>query len=179
MVPTQHNRQTASPSLLRPTYQNRLRVIGHHLDTEQYRDAAIFEIEGGFIVRATPRHSKRAQALEFPDSQFEQAMHVAINHRGHGPKYDNHSSVLPTGYQDFLRGLGFLLDNQNTIGITICELDSHVLVAGHEPSNSVSGHNAFRPFERYLTYDDIQRLLDDAFHRRTETSKRGGFLGIF
>lgn len=179
MVPTQHNRQPASPSLLRPTYQNRLRVIGHHLDTEQYRDAAILEIDGGFIVRATQRQGKRAQALEFPDSQFEQAMHVAINHRGHGQKYDSHSSVLPTGYQDFLRALGFLLDNQSAIGITICELDSHVLVAGQEPSNSVSGHNAFRRFERYLTYEAVQHLLDDAFNRRTETGKRGGFLGIF
>ncbi|MEZ4523126.1 MAG: hypothetical protein R3A46_16025 [Thermomicrobiales bacterium] len=168
-----------NPTLLRPTYQNRLRVIGHHLDTNEYRDVAILEIDGGFIARATPRRGKRAQALEFPDTQFEQLMQGAVNYRGHGPTYDNRSSVLPTGYEDFLRGLGFLLDNQSAIAVTICELDQHVLITGQEPSDNVAGHEAFRRFERYLSGDDIQQLLDDAFNRRTGRPRRGGFLGIF
>ncbi|CAN5521815.1 hypothetical protein BH23CHL2_BH23CHL2_07790 [soil metagenome] len=179
MVPTQSSQPTSNNSLLQPTYQNRLRVIGYHLDTEHFREAAILEIEGGFIVRAQAKKGKRAEALEFPDSQFVQLMQGAIDDRGHGAGYDHHSSVLPTGYQDFFRALGFLLDNQAAIGVTIVELESHFLVAGLEPSNSIAGHNAFRRFERYLTRDNIQQLLDDAFNRRNETRKRGGLFGIF
>lgn len=182
MVPTQSTQPTSANDLLQPTYQNRLRVIGHHLDTENYRDAAIFEIEGGFIARARREKGKRAGALEFPDSQFVQLMQGAINSRGRREGYERHSRVLPTGYQDFLRALGFLLDNQSAIGVTIVELESHFLVTGLEPSKSVAGHNAIRQFERYLTREDIQQLLDDAFNRRHGTHgprKRSGLFGIF
>ncbi len=165
-------------ALMRPTYQNRLRVIGLHLDVGRFHSASVFEIEGGFIVRALPNDVRRPQALEFPDSQFQQLMQSAINDRGQGQNYRSHPSVLPTGYADFFRSLGFLLDNQMASSVMICELTSYVLVTGQEPSNSSSGHMAVKPFERYLRPDDIQLLLNDAFGRRTNTPKRG-ILGIF
>jgi hypothetical protein len=65
--------------LLRPTYQNRLRVIGRHLDNGGFHGASIFEIDGGFVVRATAADAKRPQALEFPDDQLpsRSAAHVS------------------------------------------------------------------------------------------------------
>jgi hypothetical protein len=166
-------------ALLLPTYQNRLRVIGHHLDSGGYSNVAIFEIEGGFVARAIPHAGRRPEALEFPDNQFPALMHQAINQRGGGQRYEARSTLLPTGYEDFFRSLGFLLDNQMAHGIMFCELQTHLLVTGSEPSNSNTGHVAYKQFERYLRHDDIQRLLDDAFGRRTDTPRRGGFLGIF
>ena len=179
MVQAHNNRQASHQGLLRPTYQNRLRVIGHHLDRGQHRDVAILEIDGGFIARATSPKARRPQALEFPDTQFVELMQEALDYRGHGQKYNSHASLLPTGYEDFFRALGFLLDNQSALGITVCELDAHLLVAGQQPSASIAGHKAMQNFERYLTRDDIQKLLDDAFKRRTTSARRGGFLGIF
>lgn len=179
MVQAHNKRHAMNQALLRPTYQNRLRVIGHHLDRGQYRDVAILEIDGGFIARATGPENRRPQALEFPDSQFVELMQEALNDRGRGQKYNPHAKLLPTGYEDFFRSLGFLLDNQSAVGITVCELDSHLLVAGQQPSDSIAGHKSLRGFERYLTAADIQKLLDDAFNRRTDKHKRGGFLGIF
>lgn len=181
MVPKQSTQPTSARVVLPPTYQNRLRVIGYQLDTERYRDAAIFEIDGGFVVRAMAKGGTRAEALEYPDSQFEKLMQDAVDDRGHGEGHERHSTVLPTGYQDFLRALGFLLDNQSAIGFTIIELESHILVNGLEPSDSTTGHTAFRRFERYLTREHLQQLLDDAIKRRLDAPRRerSGFLGIF
>lgn len=165
-------------SLLLPTYQNRLRVIGRHLDNESYSNVAIFEIEGGFVARAIPYGGKRPEALEFPDSQFAALMNQAINQRGGGQHYEGRSTLLPTGYEDFFRSLGYLLDNMMAHGIMFCELQSHLLVTGSEPTNSNTGHVAYSQFERYLRHDDIQRLLDDAFGRRTDIPRQR-ILGIF
>jgi hypothetical protein len=165
--------------LLLPTYQNRLRVIGHHLDSGGYNNAAVFEIEGGFVARATPHNGRRPAALEFPDTQFPALMHQAINQRGGGQRYEARSILLPTGYEDFFRALGFLLDNQMAHGIMFCELQTHLLVTGSEPATASTGHVAYRQFERYLRAGDIQRLLDDAFGRRTAIPRRGGIRGIF
>ena len=169
---------TNDQSLLQPTYQNRLRVIGRHLDDGQYRGAAIFEIEGGFVVRAMPPRGRRPEALEFPDDQFPALMRQAMSARGKRQSYDQQASVLPTGYEDFLRALGFLLDNQMASSVMICELSAYVLVAGDEPADNVAGHMAMRPFESYLRPDDIKRLLDDSFGRRTTLPRRPIF-GVF
>ena len=179
MIHSQHDIRTVNETLLRPTYQNRLRVIGHHLDRGGFRETAVLEIDGGFIVRATSPDHRRPQALEFPDIQFTELMRNALDDRGRGQSYNNHASLLPTGYEDFFRSLGFLLDNQSAVGITVIELSTHVLVTGKQPTKSVAGHKSLQSFERYLTTGDMQNLLDDAFQRRTGPSKRGGFLGIF
>lgn len=166
-------------ALLRPTYQNRLRVIGHHLDRGRYRDVAILEIDGGFIARGTSPDHRRPQALEFPDSRFPDLMQMALHDRGRGQHYNTSATLLPTGYEDFFRALGYLLDNQSAIGITVIELDAHLLVAGQQPSDSIAGHKSLRNFERYLSANDIQKLLDDAFNRRADKPRRSGILGIF
>lgn len=178
MVQNSSAAATGRQALLQPTYQNRLRVIGDHLDEGRYQAISVFEIEGGFIVRATRHGARRPEALEFPDDQFPELMRKAIDTRGERQSYARRQSVLPTGYEDFLRALGFLLDNQMASNIMLCELAEYILVTGNEPSNATSGHIAVRPFERYLRPDDIQRVLDDSFSRRTDTPRRP-ILGIF
>lgn len=169
---------TMDQALLQPTYQNRLRVIGRHLDEGRYQHAAIFEIEGGFVVRARAHGARQPVALEFPDGEFPDLMRAAMSGRGARQQGGGHSGILPTGYEDFLRALGFLLDNQMVSGILICELSSYILVAGNEPRDSQGGHLAVRPFESYLQPDDIKRLLDDSFSRRTQLPRRPIF-GVF
>ena len=166
-----------SSTLLHATLQNRLRVIGCVLDAGRYRDVAVFEVDDGFLVRATAVDHRRPRALEFTDAQFPSRMRAAMAKRGRSQKYSPHSPLLPTGYEDSFRALGFLLDRQSALGVTIIELTDHILVAGSEPVQNVGGHQVFRRFERYFDRGDIQSLLDDAFKRRT--TRRRGLLGIF
>ncbi len=179
MTQSRNSIQQSNQALLRPTYQNRLRVIGNHLDIGGFRDVALIEIDGGFIVRADSPDQRRPQTLEFPDTQFTNLMNKALEVRGHGQTYHNHANLLPTGYEDFFRALGFLLDNQSATSITVLELNTHVLVTGKQPVRNSVSQTPMQIFERYLTTDDMQKLLDDAFQRRAGPPKREGFLGIF
>jgi hypothetical protein len=179
MAQSQHSVQQTNQTLLRPTYQNRLRVIGNHLDKGGFRDIVLIEIDGGFIVRASSHDQRRPQTLEFPDTQFTNLMNEALQVRGHGQTYHNHANLLPTGYEDFFRALGYLLDNQSATSITVLELNTHVLVTGKQPARNTVSQAPMQIFERYLTTDDMRKLLDDAFQRRAAPAKRGGFLGIF
>ncbi len=150
-----------------PTYQNRLRVIGRRLDTSGYRSMAIFEIVGGFIVRALPADGNRPQALEFPFDEFPELLQHDIEGRGDGQGYQRYPTMFPTGYEDSLRAIGHFLDDRLASAVMICELSSYVLLAGMEPSTGASGHIAVMPFDFQLQTPDVQALLDESFSRRS------------
>ncbi|MEZ4523579.1 MAG: response regulator [Thermomicrobiales bacterium] len=110
VVPTQIVPAGVQDHALRPTYQNKLRVIGRHLDVQRFRRANILEVEGGFIVRATPTGSRNNETLEFVDQQFPQLLASAAAVRGDGERPgSNANGLLPTGYEDFLRQLAISL----------------------------------------------------------------------
>ena len=169
MVRLAFRRENLDETLVRPTYQNRLRAIGSHLDKEQYRDATVIEAKGGFIVRATIADDPLPQVVEFPNSEVEGLAHEAFGRRGEYQNYKPHSSIVPTGYQDLFRALGHLMDNRSAVGITILELESHVLIAGRELARFVAGKQTYRQFEHFLSAEDVQTLLDDAFRQRTRS----------
>jgi hypothetical protein len=152
-------------TLLEPTYQNRLRVIGRHLDLLSYRSFVIVEVEGGLLVRAMRADQRDGEALEFPDGAFRQLMLDAIGSRGSGYHSYTPSPLLPTGYEDFLRALGHRLDQRLARGIVITECPSMIVVTGDEQGHT-SSQAPYRVFEDLLRPQDVTALLDQAFSRR-------------
>lgn len=165
-------------ALLEPTYQNRLRVIGRHLDLQSYRSFVIVEVTGGLLVRAVRADQRGGEALEFPDGAFRQLILDAMTSRGHGYHSYTPSPLLPTGYEDFLRALGYGLDQRSAHGIVITECPSMVIVTGEEEESNAA-YTGYRVFEDFLRPQDVTAMLDQAFSRRatvqaTEPSAHDG-----
>lgn len=156
--------------LLLPTYQNRLRVIGRHLDLGGYRSINVMEIPGGFLVRAIGLDGRAPEALEFPDDQFSHLIAQAVAARGEGEHRRLRHDLLPTGYEDFLRSLGFPLDAQGSEALTVAELDGLVAVGGLARVERAERTDIV-PFQRLLRADDINALLDAGFRRRDPGSQ--------
>lgn len=154
--------------LAQPTYQNRLRVIGRQLDLYRFHSINISEVSGGFLVRALPAGSRTPEALEFPDRDFPQAVMNAIAARGQGERQRLGASLLPTGYEDFLRAVGYHLDRRMAEAVTITELDGFIAVGGVAKAEGI-GHTTIEPFQQLLRRDEIAYMLDKAFSRRAKS----------
>lgn len=159
--------------LTRLSYQNRLRVIGRQLDLYGYRSINLLEVGGGFLVRALAPDSRTPQALEFSDRDFPQLIAGAIGARGEGERRCGKTPLLPTGYEDFLRALGYRLDQQLAEATTIGEMESFIAVGGVAMLDG-RGQTSLGPFQHLLRSDDIAYLLEEAFQRR---AKRPSALG--
>ena len=146
------------------SYQDRLRVVGQQLDRGRYRAIVIIEVEGGLLVRATPHGSNLPAMLEILDSDF--AKLLATHHRWRGwRERRTRNSLLPTGYEDFLRALGYWLDSEGASWVTISELVSMIAVHGWTGREGYRGVQVV-PFELFLTGEDIETHLEEAFRRR-------------
>ena len=153
--------------LLAPTYQNRLRAIGHQLDIDGYRSVQLAEVEDAFLVRALPPGDARPRALQFVDRDFPRCIALAIGQRATVEPSAASYAPQPTGYEDFLRAIGRWLDDQLAESISILELDGLVLIAG---MTRVDPGAAPAPFHELLDADAIAALLDAAVARRTTPS---------
>lgn len=165
-LPAQPLRDVPEP-LTRPSYQNRLRVIGRQLDLYGYRAINLLEVGGGFLVRALAPTSRTPEALEFSDRDFPQLLAGAIEARGQGDRMRGKTSLLPTGYEDFLRALGYRLDQSRAEAITVSELESFLAVGG-VAMIAGRGDTTVGPFQDLMRPDDIAYLLEEAFQRRAK-----------
>lgn len=155
------------PNQLRlPTYQNRLRIIGRQLDLGGYRSVNLLEIAGGFLVRVMRPGQRAPEALEFTHDDFPSLYSATIGARGKGPRFGSRHPMLPTGYEDFMRALGYGLDERHAEAIAITELDSMIAVNGVAPVETYH-ETTMAPFQILLRPDDVVSLLDQAFRRRT------------
>lgn len=147
-------------------YQHRLRVIGRHLDQHRFQRVTICDVAQGMLVTGTRSDSRDAEALVLRDDNFHSIVEEAEDARGSGTAYTTHASLFPTGYEDFLRAVGYELDQYLAWHVVINELFTFVTISGFEPNYAPRGHTRFEPFEWIYRADDIRRLLDDAFARR-------------
>lgn len=171
-VPSAARRVSDVPlELQEPTYQNRLRVIGRQLDQSGYRSVNIVEVAGGFLVRAVARGQRSPEALEFPDSDF--AYLVGNAHRSRGEElWDRQKSdLLPTGYEDFLRSLGYQLDDRLAEAASIAEFDDIVVVGGVGKSEAYEA-SQLKPFHLIMRQEDVEFMLNQAFRRRAPEPKQ-------
>lgn len=158
--------------LLQPTYQNKLRTIGRHLDLYGFRRINVLEVDGGFIVRATPTGDRGVETLEFVNQQFAQLIAAAASRRSEGDKVlRNPGRLLPTGYEDFLRAVGNLLDQHAAEAVTISELEEIAVVGGVGRVDE-TGVSRYGPIQWLFRTDDVAVLLDEAYQRRHNTAGR-------
>ncbi len=154
------------PQLLEPTYQNRLRVIGRQIDLYRYTSLHLVEVAGGFVVRALSRASADPKTLVFPDRDFPRLVAQATASRGQRRRMRLGTSLLPTGYEDFLRALGRRLDHIHAAALSIVELEHAIQVEGTMEVADADGSRRV-PFRELLGVEDIGVLLGEAFrHRR-------------
>lgn len=148
-------------------YEVQLRLIGRHLDVNDYQGMAIFETDGGYIVRAVIPGNRHADALEFPYDSVASLEQRAASSRGEGER-EPPNTLMPTGYEDFLRALGYELDQRRSAAVMVVELGRGVVTRGLE-YRVVGDQMSFAPFEMILDPNDIQTMLDAAFRRRGRT----------
>lgn len=166
IVPAQIIPSDMDECLLEANYQNHLRAIGRHLDTYGLRRINVLQVDGGFIVRATPAHSRETETLEFIDEQFPQLLAVAATDRGEGERREQPvSKLIPTGYEDFLRALGYRLDQHAAEAVTISELDELAVVGGVGRVDE-TGVSRYGQIQWLLHQDDIVEMLNGAYRRR-------------
>lgn len=152
--------------LATPTYQNRLRVVGRHLDLNQMRHVVVVEVEGGIVTRATKDVYLAQALLEFPDDQFPDLVRQAIKARGKGEHRARHSPLLPTGYEDFLRALGAELDRRYSKAVTIVETPDYFHVSGYALESDLQ-RGSMAPFAFALSEEECVDVV-----ARAEASRR-------
>jgi DNA-binding response OmpR family regulator len=178
IIPAQLIAGGVAERLMQPTYQNRLRVIGRHLDQSAYRRVNVLEVNGGFVVRATEPDGRQTETLEFADSRFPQLMASCVGYRGEGERRKPTATpMLPTGYEDFLRAIGYRLDEHAAEATTISELDELVVVGGVGRVDEF-GNTRYGPLQWLLREAEISFLLNEAYRRRDPQSAAAHGPGI-
>lgn len=151
-------------ALLRPTYQNRLRIIGHHCEAVGLRELVVVEAAEGFVARAIESHNQQVTVLEFAAAQFAHLVSDAVHTRGRREQLASHG-LAATGYADLLRAVGYELDRLLARGVTIVELERSLLVCGRQATEGYHESGQDR-FEWVLGEEELRALLDKAYHRR-------------
>lgn len=153
--------------LLKRTYQNELRAMGRHCDDQGLKSIGIHEVTDGFILRAFPdaNNPTSVVALEIPDGDLQSL--ILKNFTAQGTRASAAGSRLcPTGYEDFLRALGFELEECQAKAIAMQELSEGFSVAFYQPAETADGGFVWEPKSFILTAEHVQDLLDEAFKRR-------------
>jgi hypothetical protein len=151
--------------LFEPTYQNRLRVLGRFIDAEMLHSITLIEIADGFILRAMRDTNPWPLLIEFDDRKTSKMLRRAPDDRGSQPPHRESRDLIPDGYENMLRALGFELDQRIAENIVITELPSFIAFSGFEPVLGY-GEASFRPFSEPLAPPDIISMLRRAIERR-------------
>ncbi len=159
-------KREATSEQLKRTYQNDLRAIGRYADDSGHRNVGVYEVNAGFIVRATPRtDSTVIEALEIPDSDLTGLILKNFTARRGRGQDASPPPLCPTGYEDFLRALGYELDKISARNVTVQEMVDCFAVSYQELAPTAEGY-AHNPRSLILDMSAIQEILDEAFRRR-------------
>jgi hypothetical protein len=134
---------------------------------------AVFEVEGGFLMRAFPGNGRKAEALEFPDRDFVQLSVQAFVVRGEGERPASKSHLLPSGYEDFFRAMGAALDEHKAEAVSISEFASVIVIGGNAHVEN-STETPVGKLQWVLQADDISEILDEGYRRRKSSGKTQG-----
>jgi len=148
----------------RPSYQDALRAIGRYFDRNVYRHVLVAEVDDGYVARAFPGHqsSLKAEGIALPMADVL-ALIAAQDQGRDGTGSDvKMPSLLPTGYEDFFRSLGYEMDVAKAGFVTLVELSTGILV-------SYAAKGAKGGLERAQRFYDpprIDDLLTQGYQRR-------------
>ncbi len=153
-----------------PTYQNRLRVIGRQLDLYGYQYINLSEVGGGFLVRALNPEDRSPEALEFPDRDVPHLLAAAFDARREPRRLRSTTPLLPGGYEDFLRAVGWRFDERTAAAVTVTELDNFVAIGGMTLGDG-SERGALQTFQEVLRGEEIAYLIEQARRRRSDIGR--------
>ena len=149
------------------TYQWMLRALGAFLDEEPACRLSLAEVPDGFIVRMQRAlHKLEPIVLHFKRDTLMEQLQQIMQDRKPGYMRAPHQGIwsrFPNGHQDFLRALGYELDDAKASGILIDELeDSIVLTYSYQDSADGQWHKRVV----VLGIAEIEEILNAAFERR-------------
>ncbi|HZU11662.1 MAG TPA: hypothetical protein VFB58_02395 [Chloroflexota bacterium] len=146
------------------TYQWLLRALGAYLDMHPSCRISLAEVPGGFLVRLQRvLHKLEPEVYKFHhDSLKEQLDLLFEQKRASGPVH--HQGVwapFPNGHADFLRALGYELDQEGARNILIDELEDGIVVTYSKPDGP-----DWQKRMVFLAVSDMESILNAAFERR-------------
>lgn len=151
------------------TYENVLRAVGAFLDRHAYGRFTLIELPEGFTLTAEQSDGEQSSELHFTWSDLsDQNSQLMRTRRFPGQKFGGQWHLAPTGRQDFLRALGFELDDAEAQSILIDELEDQLIVTySHlDPSKGYQ----WRKRRTALGAQQMNEILQAAHGRRI---KRG------
>lgn len=148
------------------TYQWLLRALGAYLDEEPSCRITLTEMPEGFLVRLQRAVTKIDPMVVMlrRNTLVEQVR--ALLDRPKPTTRVRHQGIwqnFPNGHQDFLRALGYELDESRATGILLDELEDGLVLTYSYPDPQ-SG--AWRKRMVVLGMEEIEAILNAAFERR-------------
>ncbi len=140
----------------------------------QLEQAVILDLGDLILVRGHNPAIGDLVAETFLDANLPEAMQAAIYGRNAAESSKAQASALrPTGYEDFLRALGYRLDRQFAEAFVIVECPRYMHVSGMERIGS-EGESAMVPFCYLFEALRVNSLVNEAVARRKRSSMTGG-----
>lgn len=154
------------------TYQLLLRAVGGYLDQERPCRFRLMEgIHDFALTLERGGQRKELQLIHFDRSTLaEQAEQLAQRRRVFETKYRESWALCPTGHQDFLRALGYELDDSRAQCVALDELEDALLVTYSyvDPTEGYGWHK----YMAALSTAEMEEILKAAHDRK----QRRGFL---
>jgi hypothetical protein len=155
----------------RANYEDKLRLIGIHLDQQKMRRINVVEVPGGMLVRATCQDAVTEELLEFPDDTFENHFEDAVSQRDLGERQYLRikTELIPTSYSDVMRAIGAWLDERLARSVVVSEGAGGIYVTGMW-LRETSLQSRYAPFDEFFSPEAVDMLLTEAYERRGEHS---------
>jgi hypothetical protein len=157
-------------------YYVMLRAVGAWLDEEAPKRFTIFETVDGFSLITTAQGNGRPEPTETHfdyDTLAERGKRLVERRRILGSPFGgsgrSHWALAPTGRQDFLRALGYELDDAEGSGIIVDELEDQLILTYSfvEPGQGYLWHKRMIN----LRPEEIEKILEVARERRRREKK--------
>jgi hypothetical protein len=147
------------------TYQSMLRAIGAYLDAQPSYRIAVAEVPDGFLVRMhRAPHIPEPMVLHVTRTAILEQLQLMLTRKP--PKRGLQPGVwsrFPNGHQDFLRALGYELDEASARAIFLEELEDGIVVTYTYPEPET---RVRRKRLVVLGLVEIEAILNAAFERR-------------
>ena len=158
----------ASSSRPRMSYQRMLRAIGAYLDGERPDRFRVIEVPDGFEI-VVERHGQPPELEEVHfsyETVLEQAERLMRRRKLLGSRQHSGWALTSTSRQDFLRALGYELDDSRARFILVDEIEGGVLVT-YSYLDPAQGFQ-WRKHMVHLKRDQIEAVLRSAYGRRNK-----------
>lgn len=150
------------------TYQWMLRALGAYLDEEPSCRISLTEVPDGFLVRLQRAlHRLEPQVVHFKRETLKEQLNQLTQQKkpmGSRPHHQGVWSYFPNGHQDFLRALGYELDEASAQNVFLDELEDGFVVTYTCPDTA--GSSGWTKKMVVLGIEQIEAILNAAFERR-------------